>query len=265
MNLAVNYFNMLSDDLIIRIQRSLSTKDLVACIILSQRWKNIWDKAPWVKFHDRLNSVADVLKFIERMTRFAAAHDNLLLVDDLQISVDYTVELADIVNTLLMQQVHKVVKLLTSKGVKAFTVKMAFQDTDLDQDLNFFIAKAPSCLVGYNSLVELTLEGMSFVDISFDECLFGLLEILRLSSIVFSKDSDLSGLLSICPHLKVIHAVKTCASTVIKKNEEFYDLCSQLRLRRLEWAEIYRNNCHVDLNCLAEVKFLKIQFSGVGF
>jgi hypothetical protein len=141
MNLAVNYFNMLSDDLIIRIQRSLSTKDLAACIILSQRWKNIWDKAPWVKFHDRLNSVADVLKFIERMTRFVAAHDNLLLVDDLQISVDYTVELADIVNTLLMQQVHKVVKLLTSKGVKAFTVKMAFQDTDLDQYLNFFIEK----------------------------------------------------------------------------------------------------------------------------
>jgi hypothetical protein len=109
------------------------------------------------------------------------------------------------------------VKLLTSKGVKAFTVKMAFQDTDLNQYLNFFIAKALSCLMGYTILVELTFEVMSFVDISFDGCLFGLLEILRLSSIVFSKYSDLSGLLSICPHLKVIHAVKTCASTVIKK------------------------------------------------
>ncbi|CAA7058369.1 unnamed protein product [Microthlaspi erraticum] len=182
----------MSDDLLLKILSSLPTKEVVATMFLSKRWKFIWTMVPKLDFDDGgcdfyFGYGCDFYDenyykiFRQYVDRFMVLHKSPVL-ETLYFKLGQWSTSEDLATWIRMAIVRRVRKLIV----------FSFSKTN---------PTLPVCLYTLKSLVVLKLSEMVVLDVPTTVCLSSL-ESLHLECVLFQNKESHRRLLSGCPVLK---------------------------------------------------------------
>lgn len=188
----------LPDELLVQILSLVPTKDAVATMILSKRWRYIWTMVPKLDYNmnDGIHKVGflDFLFGKSYQRWFLRFIDESLLVHKAPVLEKLAIELGGKCPVDVNVDVGKwIEKAVVSKVREIELVLMwSAEHTSL-----------PKSLYTCNTLASLSLFGKILVDVPSLACLPSL-EVLELNSVVYKDEDSLARLLSSCPNLKYL-------------------------------------------------------------
>lgn len=179
----------LPDDLLLNILSSLSTKDVIATSVLSQRWRSLWEEVKTCRFDAESSLKA---RTIFRFTSFVCRRRR---VESLHLRLDPNY-LANVINPVVYNAV--------ARSLRELRIEMVYNSFTLSKSL-YMISSQVETLI---------LEKLSLVDVP-PNVLLTSVKRLHLLSVRFATDESVKRLLSICPRLEDLVVKRSSYTSVM--------------------------------------------------
>lgn len=187
----------LFDDLLLKILSSLTSKDVVATMLLSKRWKFLWTMVPKLHFDDGFKDYfgeddVPYRVFQRYVDRFLVSHKSPVL-ETLKFRLGCWLSSTDDMSTWI--------RIAIARRVRELDIDRSFDADDYD-------FKLPECPYTFEKLVVLKLHKSITLDVPGEVCLSSL-KSLHLLSEQYRDEESHRKLLSGCPVLEELVFDKT--------------------------------------------------------
>ncbi|KAL1207527.1 putative F-box/FBD/LRR-repeat protein [Cardamine amara subsp. amara] len=169
----------LPNDLLIRILLLVSTKDAVATMFLSKRWRFIWTMVPKLEYKDTGDKFKSINRFLDKSLELHKAH----VLETLRIQLGE--------KSSIDVDVGKLIANAVDRFVRKLELELLWTAEPISLPKSFYTCK---------TIVELTLTNKILIEVPCSACLPSL-KILRLFHVVFKDEGSMERLFSSCSPL----------------------------------------------------------------